>query len=56
MERDIPGPTRGPPPEDVVRSSPSNAERMDPSHDIKDIIKQHQPAATTTSVGPATQR
>ncbi|XP_076608369.1 unconventional myosin-XV [Chaetodon auriga] len=49
-------PTRGPPPEDVVRSSPSNTERMDPSHDIKDIIKQHQPAATTTSAGPAAQR
>ncbi|XP_026180323.1 unconventional myosin-XV [Mastacembelus armatus] len=49
-------PTRGPPPEDVVRSSVSNTERMDPSHDIKDIIKQHQPASTTTSTGPATQR
>ncbi|XP_075879690.1 unconventional myosin-XV [Nelusetta ayraudi] len=42
-------PTRGPPSEDVVRSSPTNTERMDPSHDIKDIIKQHQPASTTTS-------
>ncbi|XP_074511412.1 unconventional myosin-XV-like isoform X7 [Sebastes fasciatus] len=52
----IPGPTRGPPPEDVVRSSASNTERIDPSHDIKDIVKQHQPADTTTSTGPATQR
>ncbi|XP_038551772.1 unconventional myosin-XV [Micropterus salmoides] len=49
-------PTRGPPPEDVVRSSASNTERVDPSHDIKDIIKHHQPASTTTSTGPATQR
>ncbi|XP_070778848.1 unconventional myosin-XV [Enoplosus armatus] len=49
-------PTRGPPSEDVVRPSTSNTERMDPSHDIKDIIRQHQPAGTTTSVGPATQR
>uniref|UniRef100_A0A672YL69 Myosin XVAa n=1 Tax=Sphaeramia orbicularis TaxID=375764 RepID=A0A672YL69_9TELE len=37
-------PTRGPPPEDVVRSTVSNTERMEPSHDIKDIVKQHQPA------------
>ncbi|XP_034395181.1 unconventional myosin-XV [Cyclopterus lumpus] len=49
-------PTRGPPPEDVVRSSSSNTKRIDPSHDIKDIIKQHQPAEATTSTGPATQR
>ncbi|XP_032393727.1 unconventional myosin-XV [Etheostoma spectabile] len=49
-------PTRGPPPGDVVRSTTSNTERIDPSHDIKDIIKQHQPADTTTSTGPATQR
>ncbi|TKS91706.1 Unconventional myosin-XV [Collichthys lucidus] len=49
-------PTRAPPPEDVVRSSPSNAERIDPSHDIKDIIKQHQPAGATTSSGAATQK
>ncbi|XP_058510682.1 unconventional myosin-XV [Solea solea] len=49
-------PTRAPPPEDVVRSSASNAERVEPSHDIKDIIKQHQPAATTTSTGSVTQR
>ncbi|XP_037648825.1 unconventional myosin-XV isoform X6 [Sebastes umbrosus] len=56
MNSDIPGPTRGPPPEDVVRSSASNTERIDPSHDIKDIVKQHQPADTTTSIGPATQR
>ncbi|XP_068193571.1 unconventional myosin-XV [Antennarius striatus] len=49
-------PTHGPPPEDVIRSSPSNTERMDPSHDIKDIIKQHQPASTTTSTGAAAQR
>ncbi|XP_042360382.1 unconventional myosin-XV [Plectropomus leopardus] len=47
-------PTRGPPPEDVVRSSTSNTERIDPSHDIKDIIKQHQPADSTTST--ASQR
>ncbi|KAI9518350.1 hypothetical protein NQZ68_038218, partial [Dissostichus eleginoides] len=49
-------PTRGPPPEDVVRSSASNTERIDPSHNIKDIIKQHHPADTTTSTGPAPQR
>ncbi|KAK9534679.1 hypothetical protein VZT92_007109 [Zoarces viviparus] len=49
-------PTRGPPPEDVVRSSAGNTERIDPSHDIKDIIKHHQPADATTSAGPATQR
>ncbi|XP_034449270.1 unconventional myosin-XV isoform X4 [Hippoglossus hippoglossus] len=48
--------TRGPPPEDVVRSRVNNTERMDPSHDIKDIIKHHQPAGTTTSTGPAPQR
>ncbi|KAK5885272.1 hypothetical protein CesoFtcFv8_019000 [Champsocephalus esox] len=49
-------PTRGPPPEDVVRSSASNTERIDPSHNIKDIIKQHHPADTTASTGPAPQR
>ncbi|XP_024920291.1 unconventional myosin-XV, partial [Cynoglossus semilaevis] len=49
-------PTRSPPPEDVVRASVSNTERLDPSHDIKDIVKQHQPAGTTTSAGSATQR
>ncbi|XP_068434504.1 unconventional myosin-XV [Clinocottus analis] len=49
-------PTRGPPPEDVVRSGPSYTERVDPSHDIKDIIKQHQPADATTSTGAAAQR
>ncbi|XP_029945692.1 LOW QUALITY PROTEIN: unconventional myosin-XV [Salarias fasciatus] len=43
--------TRRPPPEDVTRSSVSNTERMEPSHDIKDIIKQHQPAGATTSAG-----
>ncbi|XP_008286228.1 unconventional myosin-XV [Stegastes partitus] len=53
----VPGPTHGPPPEDVVRSSVSNTERIEPSHDIKDIIKQHQPAAgTTSSSGSPTQR
>ncbi|XP_041673445.1 unconventional myosin-XV [Cheilinus undulatus] len=46
-------PTRLPPQDDVVRSSASNAERIDPSHDIKDIIKQHQPAGATTSAGTA---
>ena len=50
------GSTRGPPPEDVVRSRVTNTERMEPSHDIKDIIKHHQPAGTTTSTGPATQK
>ncbi|XP_041868353.1 unconventional myosin-XV [Melanotaenia boesemani] len=49
-------PTRGPPPEDVVRSSVSNTERIDPSHDIKDIIKQHQPAGTTSSTGSFSQK
>ncbi|XP_069005770.1 unconventional myosin-XV [Embiotoca jacksoni] len=50
-------PTRGPPHEDVVRSSASasNTERMEPSHDIKDIIKQHQPEGTA-STGPPTRR
>ncbi|XP_077940214.1 unconventional myosin-XV isoform X2 [Gasterosteus aculeatus] len=50
------GPTRGPPPEEVVRSSASNSERIDPSHNIKDIIKHHQPADVTTSAGPAAPR
>ncbi|KAM4531771.1 unconventional myosin-XV-like [Odontesthes bonariensis] len=49
-------PTRGPPPKDVVQSSVSNTERMDPSHDIKDIVKQHQPAGATSSAGSPTQR
>ncbi|XP_040927699.1 unconventional myosin-XV [Betta splendens] len=49
-------PTRGRPPEDVVQSSASNTERLEPSHDIKDIIKQHQPAASSGSSGPAPQR
>nr|XP_057906331.1 unconventional myosin-XV isoform X2 [Doryrhamphus excisus] len=48
-------PTRGAPPEDVVRSSVSNTERMEPSHDIKDIIKQHQPS-TVSSCGPSIRR
>ncbi|XP_067334406.1 unconventional myosin-XV isoform X2 [Channa argus] len=46
--------SRGAPPEDVVQSSVNYTERMEPSHDIKDIIKQHQPGDTTT--GPATLR
>ncbi|KAM9393773.1 unconventional myosin-XV-like [Pholidichthys leucotaenia] len=49
-------PTHGPSPEDVVRSSVSNAERMEPSHDIKDIVKQHQPAGSTSSHGSPTTR
>ncbi|XP_076739676.1 unconventional myosin-XV [Maylandia zebra] len=49
-------PLRGPPPEDVVRSTVSNTEHLDPSHDIKDIIKQHQPEGTTSSSGSPTQR
>ncbi|XP_071375027.1 unconventional myosin-XV [Centroberyx affinis] len=50
-------PTQGPPPEDVVQSSVSNAERMEPSHDIKDIIKQHQPPSPPAPPGPpATHR
>lgn len=53
---EITGYTRGPPPEDVVQSSPTNAEHMDPSHNIKDIIKQHQPASTSTPIGPAIHR
>ncbi|XP_070398919.1 unconventional myosin-XV [Nothobranchius furzeri] len=48
--------TRGLPPEDVVQSSVSNTERNDPSHDIKDIVKQHQPAGTTSSSASPTQR
>uniref|UniRef100_A0A3B3TDM0 Myosin XVA n=1 Tax=Paramormyrops kingsleyae TaxID=1676925 RepID=A0A3B3TDM0_9TELE len=31
------------PPGNVVRSSVTNAEHIEPSHNIKDIIKQHQP-------------
>uniref|UniRef100_H3C3C9 Myosin XVA n=1 Tax=Tetraodon nigroviridis TaxID=99883 RepID=H3C3C9_TETNG len=42
--------------EDVVQSSPTNAEHMDPSHTIKDIIKQHQPASTSTPTGAAPHR
>lgn len=53
---EITGLTRGPPPEDVVQFSPTNAEHMDPSHNIKDIIKQHQPASTSTPTGPTTHR
>ncbi|XP_026210607.1 unconventional myosin-XV [Anabas testudineus] len=51
-------PTRGPssPPEDVIQSTANNTERLEPSHDIKDIIKHHQPAGTTTSTGPPTPR
>ncbi|XP_078807147.1 unconventional myosin-XV [Oryzias latipes] len=49
-------PTRTPPAEDVVHSSSSNTERMDPSHDIKDIIKQHQPTGTKSSSGSPTQK
>ncbi|XP_047427282.1 unconventional myosin-XV [Mugil cephalus] len=49
-------PSRAPPPDDVVRSSVSNTERMEPSHDIKDIIKQHQPAATAPPTGPPPPR
>ncbi|KAL6102536.1 myo15a [Pungitius sinensis] len=49
-------PTRGPPPEEGVRSSGSNSERIDPSHNIKDIIKHHQPADVTASAGPAAPR
>ncbi|XP_023677819.2 unconventional myosin-XV isoform X2 [Paramormyrops kingsleyae] len=30
-------------PDNVVRSSVTNAEHIEPSHNIKDIIKQHQP-------------
>ncbi|XP_077396049.1 unconventional myosin-XV isoform X2 [Festucalex cinctus] len=48
-------PTRSPPPDDVVRASVSNTERMEPSHGIKDIIKQHQPASMTPS-GPSIKR
>ncbi|KAM3863907.1 LOW QUALITY PROTEIN: unconventional myosin-XV [Diretmus argenteus] len=43
---------QGPPPEDVVRSSGNNTERMEPSHDIKDIIKQHQPPSTPAPTKP----
>ncbi|XP_028311141.1 unconventional myosin-XV isoform X2 [Gouania willdenowi] len=49
-------PTRGPPPEDVVRPSLNNTERNEPSHDIKDIVKQHQPSGASPSHGPATQK
>ncbi|XP_019719970.1 unconventional myosin-XV-like [Hippocampus comes] len=42
-------PTHSPPPDAVVRASVSNTERTEPSHDIKDIIKQHQPASMTPS-------
>ncbi|XP_036408721.1 unconventional myosin-XV [Megalops cyprinoides] len=37
-------PTRSIPPEDVVKSSVSNSEYIEPTHNIKDIIKQYQPA------------
>ncbi|XP_062841982.1 unconventional myosin-XV [Trichomycterus rosablanca] len=37
------GPTRKVPPDDVVRSTISNSEHIEPSHNIKDIIKQYQP-------------
>ncbi|KAM6957849.1 unconventional myosin-XV [Aplochiton taeniatus] len=44
-----------PPPEDVVQSSVSNTERMEPSHNIKDIIKHYQPPSTPAPTHP-TQR
>ncbi|KAB5531005.1 hypothetical protein PHYPO_G00135900 [Pangasianodon hypophthalmus] len=37
------GQPRTVPPEDVVRSTISNSEYIEPSHNIKDIIKQYQP-------------
>ncbi|KAF7691114.1 unconventional myosin-XV isoform X1 [Silurus meridionalis] len=37
------GQPRTVPPQDVVRSSISNSEHIEPSHNIKDIIKQYQP-------------
>ncbi len=37
------GPTRRDPPAgDVVRATVSNSEHLEPSHNIKDIIKQYQ--------------
>nr|XP_061804993.1 unconventional myosin-XV-like [Nerophis lumbriciformis] len=48
-------PTSDHSPEDVVRASVSNTERMEPSHDIKDIIKQHQPPGMSPT-GPSIRR
>ncbi|CAL8265178.1 unnamed protein product [Gadus morhua 'NCC'] len=50
-------PTTAPPPEAVVKASVNNTERLDPSHDIKDIVKQHQPPATPAPTQtPGSQR
>ncbi|KAG7460008.1 hypothetical protein MATL_G00216600 [Megalops atlanticus] len=43
-------PTRSIPPEDVVKSSISNSEYIEPTHNIKDIIKQYQPAVPVQPV------
>ncbi|XP_030645611.1 LOW QUALITY PROTEIN: unconventional myosin-XV [Chanos chanos] len=47
---DLRGPTRTAPPEDVVRASISNSEHLEPSHNIKDIIKQYQPVSPTKAM------
>ena len=53
----VAGPTTAPPPEAVVKASVNNTERLDPSHDIKDIVKQHQPPATPAPTQtPGSQR
>ncbi|KPP76175.1 myosin XVA-like [Scleropages formosus] len=41
--RSLSGPAHSVTAEDTVRSSVSNAEHIEPSHNIKDIIKQYQP-------------
>ncbi|XP_077591330.1 unconventional myosin-XV [Stigmatopora nigra] len=48
-------PTSGHQPKEVIRASLSNTERMEPSHDIKDIIKQHQPPGMSPP-GPSIRR
>ncbi|XP_076864017.1 unconventional myosin-XV [Brachyhypopomus gauderio] len=38
-------PTRMQPPDDVVKSTVVNSEHLEPTHNIKDIIKQYQPGS-----------
>ncbi|XP_041943714.1 unconventional myosin-XV isoform X2 [Alosa sapidissima] len=43
-------PTKPAPRDDVVRASISNSEHLEPSHNIKDIIKQYQPTSVPKPV------
>ncbi|KAG9343031.1 hypothetical protein JZ751_015249 [Albula glossodonta] len=45
-------PTRTVPSGDIVKSSTSNSEYIEPSHNIKDIIKQYQPSTAPQPAEP----